>query len=528
MIRPLQILIVIIALALSSPALAAPSSAVDPVILNITVDRGVPVTLNAPAASVFVANPEVADVQMLSPTSVMIFGRRTGQTTFMASDSNGNTLIHRTIMVAQDLADLRLALNAVIPKHKIKVDAVPNGIVLTGEAADPAVVEDARKLAVRYLPKDGEVVNRIKVKGSNQIHIRVRFAEVSRDVDKRFGINWETIGNIGGFAFGLASGSNVLLAGAPAGTYGYSSLLGRLRPQIGNGTNDILSFSHSGGRWDVNGMIDALAQEGFVTVLAEPNLTAMSGETASFLAGGEFPVPVPQGLNQVTILWKQYGVSLAFTPTLVGEDRMSLHVKPEVSQLTSAGSVTLNNISVPGLSTRRAETTIELGSGQSFAIAGLLNSNQSQSIDKYPFLGDVPILGALFRSTRFQNDQSELVIIITPYIVRPNGENQMALPTDGFSPPSDGERLLDYRVSSGNPKARPLSGSPAAVKIEPNEAMSLAPTEGEPLAPLAAPVTPVSEDPEPVVNKVVSKKAYAPALPAATDGPAGPGGFILE
>ncbi len=162
----------------------------------------------------------------------------------------------------------------------------------------------------------------------------------------------------------------------------------------------------------------------------------MSGETANFLAGGQFPIPIPQGNGTISIQFQSYGISLAFTPTLVGDSRISLHVKPEVSELTTTGSIVLDNIAVPALTTRRAETTVEVASGQSFAIAGLLDNNQSQTVNKYPLLGDMPILGALFRSNQFQNGQTELVIIITPYLVTPTGE-QLALPTDGFSPPSE-------------------------------------------------------------------------------------------
>ena len=499
-------------------------------VLEVPVDKGIPLTLSAPAASVFIANPDVADIQVMSPTSVMVYGKKTGQTTLMATDNGGQTLLHRTILVRQNLDDLQLALNAVIPGNKIKVNAVPNGIVLTGEAKDPGVVEDARRLAMRYVPKDGgEVINRIKVRGSNQIQIRVRFAEVSRDIDKRFGIDWESIGNVGGFAFGLMSGT------APA-VLGGANLLNRARPVTGTNTNDIISFSKSGSNYNINGLIDALAAEGFITVLAEPNLTAMSGETASFLAGGEFPIPVPQAQQTITIEWKQFGVSLAFTPTLIGEDRINLHVRPEVSQLSDAGAITLSNITVPALTTRRAETTIELASGQSFAIGGLLNNNQTQTVNKYPFLGDMPIIGPLFRSTRFQNNQSELVIIITPYIVRPANEEQLGLPMDGFSPPSDIDRIFKDRITNSDPQARTMSGTPRAVR-----------TDEAPL-PIASPVTPVTparpalqDDPLPggdtrmslpvspvAADPAKSSATVRPVGQAAPANPAGPGGFIVE
>jgi pilus assembly protein CpaC len=492
--------------------------------LDVFVDKGVPVTLSAPAATVFIANPDVADVQVMSPTSIMVYGKKTGQTTLMASDNAGKTLLLRTVFVKQNLDDLAVALNAVIPNNKIKAETVPNGIVLSGEAKDAGMIEDARRLALRYVAKAGEVINRIKVGGSNQIHIRVRFAEVSRDADKRFGIDWETVGDIGGFTFGIMSGSaaNVISNGA--------NLLGRTRPTTGTNTNDIISFSSRNTRWNINGLIDALAAEGFVTVLAEPNLTAMSGETASFLAGGEFPVPVPQSLGTTTIEWKTYGVSLAFTPSLIGGNRLNLHVRPEVSQLSEAGAVTINGITVPALTTRRAETTIELASGQSFAIGGLLNNNQTQSVSKYPFLGDMPILGALFRSTRFQNNQTELVIIITPYIVKPSTEENLALPLDGYSPPSDIDRIFSNRMTDSNPDARPFSGTPRAVYVGPAEEQT----------PASAPVTPVTpvlqesrNDPAPSAPPV-SNSLSSPPRSSSKGGaptslaPAGAGGFIVE
>ncbi len=465
--------------------------------MEVAVDKGIPLNLSAPAASVFIANPDVADVQVMSPTSVMVYGKKTGQTTLMATDNHGNTLVHKTVLVRQNLDDLRLALRAVIPDNKINVEAVPNGIVLTGEAKDPSAIEDARRLALRYVPKEGgEVINRVKVRGNNQIHIRVRFAEVARDVDKRFGIDWESIGNVGGFAFGLMSGNAATVLGG-------ANLLNRARPVTGTNTNDIISFSKSTSQYNINGLIDALAVEGFVTILAEPNLTAMSGETASFLAGGEFPIPVPQSQNTITIEWKTFGVSLAFTPTIVGEKRINLHVRPEVSQLSEAGAITLSNITVPALTTRRAETTIELASGQSFAIGGLLNNNQTQSVNKFPVLGDMPILGPLFRSTRFQNNQSELVIIITPYVVKPVNEENLAMPMDGFSAPSDTDRVIFNRTTNSDPGGRTNSGEPRAIRVEPMSA--------EPPPPMPSPVAPVSS----VEPLAIKEEAVAAMIPAS-------------
>jgi len=543
MIKRLSLLLVfLIGLA---PALATAASTP----LNISVDHGVPLTLGAPAASVFIANPDIADVQVMSPTSIMIFGKRTGETSFMATDAAGHTLAQRTVVVMQDLSDLRQELDAAIPGNKIKALALPNGIVLTGEAKDPGAVADAYKLAQRYLPPSGgDIINRIKVVGSNQINIRVRFAEVSRSVDNTLGIDWQNFGNVGGFIFGLGTGAPVIDAAT-----------GALFPRPNNPSltlpNDTLGMSHQGKHLNINGMIDALAQQGLVTVLAEPNLTAMSGETASFLAGGEIPVPIPQsssGSNTVlTVEWKNYGISLSFTPTLISENRINLHVKPEVSQLTNIGSITTDNITIPGLTTRKAETTVEVASGESFAIAGLLDNNQSQTVNEFPILGDLPILGPLFRSNHFQNGQSELVVVITPYIVRPNANTQLALPMDGLSAPTEIERLVKMRYSNADPGARPMSGEPVAKRVEPPSA-AMAPPEGpapalqettvttttttssmaaEPAVPMAAPLAPVAPV-TPVTSAPISLAPH-PFVPqgahaTSPSAPAGPGGFIME
>ena len=209
--------------------------------------------------------------------------------------------------------------------------------------------------------------------------------------------------------------------------------------------------------------IDLAETDGLVTTLAEPNLTALSGETASFLAGGEIPIPISEGLGTVSVSYKQYGVSLAFTPTVLADGRISMRVRPEVSELTSAGSVTLNNFTIPGIATRRAETTVELGSGQSFMIGGLLSNTHNNSIDKAPFLGDLPVLGALFRSNNFRRNETELVIIVTPYLVKPVSANQIALPTDGYKAPTDAERLLgsqSFSGKSGQERPVPKSATP--------------------------------------------------------------------
>ncbi|MGI9510340.1 MAG: type II and III secretion system protein family protein, partial [Geminicoccaceae bacterium] len=282
-----------------------------------------------------------------------------------------------------------------------------------------------------------------------QVHLRVRVAEVSREVIKEFGINWEMLFNSGNFTFGFASGRDLVSSGgtifrSPANAGGNA-------PGIGFG-------NYTSGSASVSTAIDALAEEGLVTVLAEPNLTALSGETASFLAGGEFPIPVASDDSEIEIEFKEFGISLAFTPTVLSRNRISLRVRPEVSELSDNGAITINGLTIPALATRRAETTVELGSGQSFAVGGLLSNDVQNTVSKFPGLGDLPVLGTLFRSQRFQTNETELVILVTPYLVNPTDEPVLATPGDGYQPPNDIERILEGRLH--HERLQPGRGAP--------------------------------------------------------------------
>jgi pilus assembly protein CpaC len=274
------------------------------------------------------------------------------------------------------------------------------------------------------------------------VNLRVRVAEIDRTITRELGINWQALGSPGKFQFGLFTGlgaSGALSAITPSTS---SSLLA---------TPFQLGAGYKSGPWDINSVIDALAEDQLVTILAEPNLTALSGQTASFLAGGEFPVPVAaqNGSTGVTISisFKQYGVSLSFVPTVLGPDLINLKVEPEVSSLSTQGAISVptdgGTLTIPALTVRRAQTTVELGSGQSFAIAGLLEHTTSQQLQGLPGLGQIPVLGPLFRSTQFQRGETELVIIVTPYLVKPaSSPALLAAPTDHFHPATDLDRLL--------------------------------------------------------------------------------------
>ncbi len=405
--------------------------------LNVEVNRGALIRLRAPADTVFVANPDIADIQVKSSRMIYLYGKKAGETVLYAVDGEDNVLLNTRVNVTHNLAALRSALRTAAPNSAVDASTVGDTLVISGDVGSAVQAENVRRLAARFAPGDGSVVNQMRLTAPNQINLRVRVAEVSREDMKQFGINWDAALNIGGFAFGLFTGNPVV-----AGTFipGGGHTINRRASGVNN-----LYGGYQGGKFDLNGLIDALAQENLITVLAEPNLTAMSGETANFLAGGEFPIPVAQRATDgsaITVEFKKFGVGLAFTPTVLEDGRINLKVRPEVSQLSTVGQVEVSGFSIPALTTRRAETTVEVASGQSFAIAGLLQNNSTQDANKVPFLGDVPILGALFKSDRYRRNETELVIVITPYLVRPVSANAIAVPTDGYVPPTDGQRIL--------------------------------------------------------------------------------------
>jgi pilus assembly protein CpaC len=409
--------------------------------VSLEVGKGTLVRLDRPANAVFVADPEICDVQITSPRLVYLLAKKPGQTSVYAVDEAENVLATMEVSVGHNLSRINAAVRTLYPDADITLSSIENAVVIEGVVGNATASEDVRRLAARVVGEKGEVINLLAVNQPTQVNLRVRVAEISRDLEKQLGINWTVIGR-DGFNFAFATVNPFAATGVVA---------------------DTLGIGATPGAWDVNAMIDALNDERLITLLAEPNLTAMTGETASFLAGGEFPILVPQGNDQVTIDFKKFGVSLAFTPTIIGSSRINLHVRPEVSDLSDRGAITVpigfnQVITVPALTTRRAETTVELGSGQSFAIAGLLSNNSDHDVKKLPMLGDIPVLGRLFTSDRFRHNETELVIIITPYLVRPS-PGRMAAPTDGFAPPDDAERL----VPGGTWKPNLTEGPPSRV-----------------------------------------------------------------
>ncbi|MBX3501769.1 MAG: pilus assembly protein N-terminal domain-containing protein [Alphaproteobacteria bacterium] len=419
--------------------------------MQIEVSKGTMVRLKGPATTVFVANPDIADVQVKSPTQIYVFGKKPGETSLYATDGADNVLINTIVRVTHEHSRLHEALRRIAPGTQLQFQTVGDMIFINGTARNAGEIQEARRIAGAQLGNPDRVVVQASVDAPSQVLLRVRVIEAQRQALKRVGINWEAAGRIGSFALGLATPTDIAFGAA-------GELLRQGAPSGG-----LLNIRNQGTNRDINGVVDLLATENFIAILAEPNLVALSGETASFLAGGEFPVVTTSGVNQVSVSYKQFGVSLAFTPTIYGDSRINLKVRPEVSQLSTQGQVVLNGFTIPALTTRRAETTVELGSGQSFMIGGLINNTSTQDISKLPGLGDLPILGALFRSDAFQRNETELVILVTPYLVRPSSGRMMS-PTDGLVPPNDGDRYLygrTYRqqpAGQGGPVRRVVAG----------------------------------------------------------------------
>ncbi|NVJ97059.1 MAG: type II and III secretion system protein family protein [Alphaproteobacteria bacterium] len=408
--------------------------------LSIEVNKGTLVRLDRPAEEIFIANPAIADVQVKSARVVYIFGKAQGETSFYALDKNDETIYSANIGVTRNLGALRGALDRMLPGAVVSANTLGQLVVLEGNVGGPDEAALAERLARSILNTD-QVMNNINVMQPTQVNLRVRIAEVSRSLLKQLGFNWEGGFFGSNFGLGMITGRDVaniipdpVIDGAALKVFEF--------PEQGTKAlfGDIISNN-----LDLNWAIDALDQEGFLTVLAEPNLTALTGQTANFLAGGEFPIPVPSR-DGIGIEYREFGVKLDFTPTVMNTGRISMHVRPEVSDLSSAGAIRVEGISIPSISTRRAETTVELGSGQSFAIAGLLQNNVVQDASKFPGLGDIPILGALFRSESFRREETELLIVVTPYVVRPVSDRQLVLPTDGYVTPDDMDRFLNQRL----------------------------------------------------------------------------------
>jgi pilus assembly protein CpaC len=453
--------------------------------LTLQAGTGTLIRLPRPAATVMSAQPNVARVQPASPVSLFLMGVTPGRTTIIATTDNGNPIAEYDVTVtpvpgtaapggpapapeaggaapptgevtAATVRAIRAALSRGIKGGTNGVDIIPAGetVVLTGSVATPQLAQQVVEVVKGFVTGKGNIIDRMTVGERIQVNVRVRFAEVDRQITRALGINWQALASNSSFRFGFMTGAGAAGAITP--------LLPTNATAFGNSSYSQLGGGFSSGPWNVDGIINALAADNLITILAEPNLTTLSGEAASFLAGGEFPVPVAgngsQGSSAITVQYQPYGVSLNVVPTVLSDTRMNLRIRPEVSQISSTGAIseTFNGgtLSIPALKVDRAETTVELGSGQSFAIGGLLQKLTQDQSNAIPGLGEMPVLGALFKSTAFQRGDSELVIVVTPYIVKPAvSPAAFRTPVDNYKPATDLDRILFGRqmapVSSG-------------------------------------------------------------------------------
>lgn len=452
---------------------------------------------NGEAATVFVADPEIADVQVPAHNAVLVMGRRAGSTTLYVLDADGGPLLQQRIDVRHNIEALQGVLRQRFPNLRVSIESAPGSLLIGGGVPDAQTADAITRTVLPYLGENDQLINQLAVASPTQVHLRVRVTEVSRAVTQQLGVNWSVIASPGNFTTGLISGRpfeslintftessgssadlTALLAGALGASIANSVVNGAGSSSANvnadaaynasrawssgssrsnsfsrvtsysaspNGGYSFLGgYSHNGN--SVQAMIDVLDREGLISILAEPNLTAVSGQTASFLAGGEFPIPVKQDGDSISVEFKPFGVALDFTPTVMADDRISIKVRPEISELDPNSSIVMEGMAIPGLSVRRVETTVEMASGQSFAIGGLLQNNVRDVLSQVPGLGSLPVLGKLFSSTDYQNNKSELVVIVTPYLVRPTDSSRLATPLDSMRPATDIEYILHDKI----------------------------------------------------------------------------------
>ena len=401
--------------------------------LEVPMNRAIVVESEQPFAELSIANAGIADISSLSDRTIYVLGKAPGLTTLTLFDGAGMLLANVRVRVAPDVTEFKERLRQILPAEPIEVRTANDGIVLSGTVSSAAKLARALELAERYAPE--RVSNLMSVGGVQQVMLKVRFAEMNRSVAKQL--------------------STSLGVGGGDVTAGFNGLntQGALNNALGNNipftqdNNGAILFGFGAGSAQVRLLLEALETKGLVRSLAEPNLSALSGQEASFLAGGEVPIPVPQDDGVVAIEFKPFGVEMLFTPRVVDGDLINLEMGTSVSTIDTSSNFTINGDTVPSFIVRQAKTTVELRDGESFAIAGLIQDNFADQSSQIPWLGDVPVLGALFRSADYQREQSELVIIITAHLVSPTRGEALALPTDRVKPPSEFDLFVNGRVA---------------------------------------------------------------------------------
>jgi pilus assembly protein CpaC len=423
--------------------------------ITLGLHKAVVVELDTDAKDVLVSSPDIVDAVVRTPRRIFLMATKTGETNAFFFDEAGHQISSLDIQVERDVTDLSQLMKDDLPNSAVKVSAINDNVVLSGSVSSAIESTRAADLAASFAGDPKKVVNLLTVAGGEQVMLKVRISEMQRQIAKQLGVNMAGIGIIGGSTpLSLSTDNQFGLVGRAL-----ADLSGGQIGQVCASPQAVLA----GGCNNVQGTFQAIEQVGLLHTLAEPNLVAVSGETAKFLAGGEFPVPAGRDQQgNISIEFKQFGVGLSFTPVVLSTGRISLQLSTEVSELTNTGAFTLQGgsvttssgtvqtggVTIPALDVRRADTTVELPSGGSFAIAGLMQHTTKQQINAFPGLKDLPVLGALFRSRDFQNDETELVVVVTAYLVSPTSEASLATPSDGFITPGDPETILLGRLNT--------------------------------------------------------------------------------
>jgi len=458
----------IAAIAVAQPATAQISvaSEVSAGELNVPINKSQVIRADRPYSKALIGNPEIADIVPISDTSVYVLGKKYGTTSLTLYDRANRLIAVVDVSVGPDVMTLKHQLGDLMPGDQVSARMSNDSVILEGMVSSAVAADRAVQIAETYAP--GKVVNLLGIGSSQQVMLEVRFAEVKRSALKELGVGWFVKGDK---TNGVIGNEASLTPDVGDSNNNGNTAEGILR--LGSITDSfaIISRTFRAFGADFNVTLDALERKGAITTLAEPTLVALSGETASFLAGGEFPVPTVQsssGSGQggngsaITVEWKPFGVSLAFTPTVLSDGVINMVVAPEVSSIDASASIVVNNLTIPGLQTRRAKTVVEIRDGESFALAGLIRKDFQDTIRQVPFLGSIPIIGSLFRSSGFQNDQTELVIVVTPHLVRPVRAGSMKAPTDRVGPPNEADLFLNGRTDTGVPPSAAPFVQPAA------------------------------------------------------------------
>lgn len=411
--------------------------------LDVPLNKSQVVTVDRPFAKAMVGNEEIADIVPVTNRSLYVLGKKMGTTSLTIYDRNNIVISVVDVAVGPDIVSLRRQMSELIPGEPIGARISNDAVVLTGVVSNGPAVDRAMELAKSYA--GDKVINMMSVGASQQVMLEVRFSEINRQTGKQIGFSGFT-GSDGG-TFGSATGNGAGLVPDVNGQ-------GILRLDSVTGSFGVFRKAFSALGLNINATLDALERRGLVKTLAEPTLVALSGETASFLAGGEFPVPVAQSSGtggsggSISVEFKPFGVSLAFTPTVLADGVINLQVEPEVSSIDPSASISIGGLTIPGLQTRRANTVLELRDGESFALAGLIRRDFATTVRQVPLLGSIPIIGALFRSSGFTKGETELVIVVTPRIVKPVKADQIQLPTDRVQNPNELDLFLMGRTDT--------------------------------------------------------------------------------